>query len=158
MQHPVSHEANNPLAPPPRLNGAKCRFCSLKSRQTKGSESLEIVVVSHFIAYIFARTEWRLEQHCKIKNNNLSFWVGELMSLWVYELLSSLDTFVSCWVIVSLKDRELICPALVYERSIYLVSVSHKDNKLHSIYRNGFSAKPSYVQKGCHWISTSCLF
>ena len=39
---------------------------------------------TYFIAYIFARTERKLERYCKIKNNKLSFvrlWVDELMWL-----------------------------------------------------------------------------
>ena len=28
---------------------------------------------THFMAYIFARTERKLEQYCKIKDNDLSF-------------------------------------------------------------------------------------
>lgn len=35
----------------------KAGFVLKKSRQTEGSESPEIVVVSRFITYIFARTE-----------------------------------------------------------------------------------------------------
>ena len=40
------------------------------------------------MADFFARTEWKLERLCKIKDRNLSFWVYELVSWWVGELMS----------------------------------------------------------------------
>ena len=35
---------------------------------------------AYFMAYIFARTERKLERYCKTKDKNLSFQVGELVS------------------------------------------------------------------------------
>ena len=38
------------------------------------------------MAYILARTERKLERYCKIKDNDLSFWVGELLCWGAFEL------------------------------------------------------------------------
>ena len=61
--------------------------------------------ITYFVVYIFARTERKLELYCKIKDNDLSFWVGsfELMGFGAGEFVDlSVDAFGSCWAFVSL--------------------------------------------------------
>ena len=57
----------------------------------KGVKDYKKRLFSNFLACIFARTEWKIERFCKIKDKNLSFWVDELMNYWV-------DCWVSLWV------------------------------------------------------------
>ena len=46
----------------------------LKIEHIGRREKLEIgTICLYFMAYIFARTERKLERHCKIKDNDLSF-------------------------------------------------------------------------------------
>ena len=45
----------------------------LKNRQTGRREKRKWQSFTYFSTYIFARTERKLERHCKIKDNNLSF-------------------------------------------------------------------------------------
>ena len=117
------------------------------------------------MAYIFARTERFLEVYCKIKYNNLSFWVdeilgwwdfglmrfwvGELLNLWVFEFVSFC---VLSFELMSWRVDELMYSGVVgfrksirqwvdlsstsYMRGVFVLCWHHKDNKLHSIYRN----------------------
>ena len=52
----------------------------LKTDKTQGMKGQEKGLFAYFLTNISARTERKLEWFCKIKANNLSFWVGELMS------------------------------------------------------------------------------
>ena len=63
----------------------------VKIDNAKGAKGYKKRFFTNFSAWIFARTEQKLEQYCKIKDNDLSFWVNELMSFWT-------DEFVSWWV------------------------------------------------------------
>ena len=96
------------------------------------------------MTYIFARTERKPEWYCKNKDNNLRFWGGEVMSLWVCELISWrvgegmrgwacevmslwIDDFLS-WCIQELsgfswvyKPESWFVLHFIYERSVYLV-------------------------------------
>ena len=49
----------------------------LKMDKAQGVKDQKSWLFTCFLAYNFARTEWKLEYFCKIKNNNLGF---ELMS------------------------------------------------------------------------------
>lgn len=68
-----------------------------------------------FFTLIFARTEWKLERHCKIKIIFLSWWVDGLGWVWVDELVSSwVDEYLSLrafellsWWVMSLGGDEL---------------------------------------------------
>ena len=123
--------------------------------------------------YIFARTERKLERYCKIKYNNLSFWVdeilgwwdfglmrfwvGELLNLWIFEFVSFcvLSFELMSWRVdelMSWRVDELMYSGVVgfrksirqwvdlsstsYMRGVFVLCWHHKDNKLHSIYRN----------------------
>ena len=56
------------------------------------------------MAYIFARTERKLEWYCKIKDNDLSFWADEFVCFWVEELMNfRVCEFLSLWVCVFLS-------------------------------------------------------
>ena len=63
----------------------------VKIDNAKGAKGYKKRFFTNFSAWIFARTEQKLEQYRKIKDNDLSFWVNELMSFWT-------DEFVSWWV------------------------------------------------------------
>ena len=64
-----------------------------KARYVKGYKKW---LFTYFLTCFFARTEWKLEYDCKIKDNNLSFWVDESLSLQVDELMySGVAVFVS---------------------------------------------------------------
>ena len=53
---------------------------------------------TNFSARIFARTEQKLEQYRKIKDNDLSFWVNETVSLLGYEVVSyQSDGLMNIW-------------------------------------------------------------
>jgi len=52
----------------------------LKIDRNQGMKGLKKELFTYFLTNISARTERKLERFCKIKANNLSFWVGELMS------------------------------------------------------------------------------
>ena len=45
----------------------------LKTGHARRGERLEKGKFAYFMAYIFARTERKLERYCKIKDNDLSF-------------------------------------------------------------------------------------
>ena len=68
----------------------------------QGLEGYEKQFFTNLSAWIFARTERKLERRCKIINNNLSFWVDELMLLesvgfsWVYKPASWIVLYLVC--------------------------------------------------------------
>ena len=79
----------------------------LKKDKTKGVKGKKWRIFTDFMTNNFARTEWKLEQHCKIKIIILSFWVDGVVSWWVDEFASlqvcrfaSLQVceFASLWV------------------------------------------------------------
>ena len=93
------------------------------------------------MAYIFARTAWKLEWFCKIKNSNLSFWVGGFVSRWV--LRRWVCEFISFWV-CELMYSLVVGFSWVYKpmstsyvRGVLILTYfSHqKDDKHLSIYR-----------------------
>ena len=56
----------------------KAKWCKmqvllLKIDKTKGAEGWKKWRFTYFLAYIFARTERKLERHCKIKDRDLRF-------------------------------------------------------------------------------------
>ena len=51
----------------------------LKTDKTKDVKGKKLWLFAYFIADIFARMEWELEQFCKINNNNLRFRVDEFV-------------------------------------------------------------------------------
>ena len=70
----------------------------VKIDNAKGAKGNKKRLFTNFSAWIFARTEQRLEQYCKIKNNNLSFWVDEAVSLLGYEVVSyQSDELMNLW-------------------------------------------------------------
>ena len=52
----------------------------LKTDKTKDMKGEKQWLFTYFLTNIFARTERRLEWYCKIKDKDLSFWVGEFLS------------------------------------------------------------------------------
>ena len=75
--------------------------------------------------------EWKLEYDCKIKDNNLSFWVDESLSLQVDELMYS-GVVVFCEFMSQRID--LSCTS--YMIVGFILALRHKDNKPLVIYRN----------------------
>jgi len=76
------------------------------------------------MAYIFARTERKLEWYCKIKDNDLRF---ELMSLWVSQFVSwcvrellVFREFISRWF-------DLFCTSCL--RRVFVLCWHHRENK-----------------------------
>ena len=76
----------------------------LKTDKTEDEKIQKQGLFTYFLAYIFARTEQKLEPYCKIKIRILSFQVdeflrlsvGEFLRLLVDELVSSqVDEFIS---------------------------------------------------------------
>ena len=63
----------------------------VKIDNAKGTKGYKKRFFTNFSAWFFARTERKLEQYCKIKDNKLSFWVNELMNFWT-------DEFLNWWV------------------------------------------------------------
>ena len=62
---------------------------SLKIDKTRCVKDKKKRLFTYFLTCFFARTEWKSEYDCKIKDNNLSFWVDESLSLQVDELMYS---------------------------------------------------------------------
>lgn len=84
---------------------------SLKTDKTQVAEKEKQKLFTNFMVYIFAGTGRKQEPLCKIKDNNLTFWAGELMSWWVWELISLwVDELVSWWTceLMSLGVNELV--------------------------------------------------
>ena len=85
--------------------GAKCskmQVLGLEFDKPQGLEGYKKQLFTNLPAWIFARTERKLERHCKITNNNLSFWVDELMFLgsvgfsWVHKPASWIVLYLVC--------------------------------------------------------------
>ena len=65
----------------------------LKTDKPQGVKSEKKWLFANFSANTFARTEWKLGRDCKINNKDLSFRVGEIMSLLVEEFYK----FMGCY-------------------------------------------------------------
>ena len=83
------------------------------------------------MTYIFARTERKLEQYCKIKDNDLRF---EWMCLWVFQFVSwcvrellVFREFISRWF-------DLSCTSCM--RRVFILCWHHRENKRLLMYRN----------------------
>ena len=74
------------------------QLLGVKIDNAKGAKGYKKRFFTNFSAWIFARTERKLERHCKIKDNNLSFWVDEIVSLLGYEVVSyQSDELMNLW-------------------------------------------------------------
>ena len=70
----------------------------VKIDNAKGAKGYKKRLFTNFSAWILARTEQKLEQYCKIKDNDLSFWVDETVSLLGYEVVSyQSDELMNLW-------------------------------------------------------------
>ena len=83
------------------------------------------------MVYIFARTERKLEWHCKIKNKDLRF---ERMSLWVFQFASWCvrELLVFCEYISRWFD--LFCTSCM--RRVFILCWHRRENKRLLMYRN----------------------
>ena len=70
----------------------------VKIDNTKGAKGHKKRLFTNFSAWILTRTEQKSEQYCKIKDNDLSFWVDETVSLLGYEVVSyQSDGLMNIW-------------------------------------------------------------
>ena len=70
----------------------------VKIDNTKGAKGHKKRLFTNFSAWILTRTEQKSEQYCKIKDNDLSFWVDETVSFLGYEVVSyQSDGLMNIW-------------------------------------------------------------
>ena len=76
------------------------------------------------MAYIFARTERKLEWYCKIKDNDLRF---ELMSLWVFQFVSWCVRELLVFREIISRWFDLFCTSCL--RRVFVLCWHHRENK-----------------------------
>ena len=104
---------------------------SLKIDKTRCVKGKKKWLFTYFLTCFFARTKWKIKSDCKIKDNNLRFWVDGSLALQVDELMYSgvvvFYEFISQWVGLSCSS---------YMIGGFILVLRHKDNKLLVFYRN----------------------
>jgi len=76
------------------------------------------------MAYIFARTERKLERCCKIKDNDLRF---EWMSLWVFQFVSWCVRELLVFREIIRRWFDLFCTSCL--RKVFILCWHHRENK-----------------------------